>query len=248
MGARAARARRAACAAVGRPQQRARARRQAAAAGRSICGRGSASRRVGRLWLANGAVGTSGAGERFVEVDGRRYGHVIDPRTRRPGRRRARRERDHRRTPRPPTRCRRRSSSAGRSWRARYCAAHAGRPRGARARRTGERDRSLRPLQRRDPGDAGLSAVKSGGAIADAGAVTALSTRRVAFKTAARVPPSILARLRALAIAFDDTLDAARRLAAGAAVRARRHPRRQPLLHPADGRLGRHGATASRAT
>jgi FAD:protein FMN transferase len=40
-----------------------------------------ASRRVGRLWIRNGAVGTSGAGEQFIEVDGRRYGHVIDPRT-----------------------------------------------------------------------------------------------------------------------------------------------------------------------
>ena len=40
-----------------------------------------ASRRVGRLWLKNAAVGTSGAGEQYVEVDGRRYGHVIDPRS-----------------------------------------------------------------------------------------------------------------------------------------------------------------------
>jgi thiamine biosynthesis lipoprotein len=43
-----------------------------------------ASRRVGRLWIKNGAVGTSGAGEQFVEIDGRRYGNVIDPRTGRP--------------------------------------------------------------------------------------------------------------------------------------------------------------------
>jgi thiamine biosynthesis lipoprotein len=43
-----------------------------------------ASRRVGRLWLRNAAVGTSGAGEQFVEVHGRRYGHVIDPRSGRP--------------------------------------------------------------------------------------------------------------------------------------------------------------------
>jgi thiamine biosynthesis lipoprotein len=43
-----------------------------------------ASRRVGRLWLRNAAVGTSGAGEQFVEVEGRRYGHVIDPRDGRP--------------------------------------------------------------------------------------------------------------------------------------------------------------------
>jgi thiamine biosynthesis lipoprotein len=40
-----------------------------------------ASRRVGRLWIKNGAVGTSGVGEEFIEVDGRRYGHVIDPRS-----------------------------------------------------------------------------------------------------------------------------------------------------------------------
>jgi thiamine biosynthesis lipoprotein len=43
-----------------------------------------ATRRVGRLWIRNGAVGTSGAGEQFVEIDGRRYGRVIDPRTGRP--------------------------------------------------------------------------------------------------------------------------------------------------------------------
>jgi thiamine biosynthesis lipoprotein len=43
-----------------------------------------ASRRVGRLWVKNGAVGTSGAGERFTEIDGQRYGEVIDPRTGRP--------------------------------------------------------------------------------------------------------------------------------------------------------------------
>jgi FAD:protein FMN transferase len=43
-----------------------------------------ASRRVGRLWIKNGAIGTSGAGEQFVEIAGRRYGHVIDPRTGRP--------------------------------------------------------------------------------------------------------------------------------------------------------------------
>ena len=37
--------------------------------------------RLARLRVSNGAVGTSGAGEQFVEVDGVRYGHVIDPRT-----------------------------------------------------------------------------------------------------------------------------------------------------------------------
>jgi thiamine biosynthesis lipoprotein len=36
---------------------------------------------IARLRLWNAAVGTSGAGEQFVIADGRRYGHVIDPRT-----------------------------------------------------------------------------------------------------------------------------------------------------------------------
>jgi len=34
-----------------------------------------------RLWLRDAAQATSGAGEQFFEVEGRRYGHVIDPRT-----------------------------------------------------------------------------------------------------------------------------------------------------------------------
>jgi FAD:protein FMN transferase len=38
-------------------------------------------RHLGRLRLKDGAVGTSGAGVQFVEVDGKRYGHVLDPRT-----------------------------------------------------------------------------------------------------------------------------------------------------------------------
>jgi thiamine biosynthesis lipoprotein len=33
------------------------------------------------VWLRDAALGTSGAGEQFVVVDGVRYGHVIDPRT-----------------------------------------------------------------------------------------------------------------------------------------------------------------------
>ncbi len=45
-----------------------------------------ANRIVGRLWLTEGAVGTSGAGEQFFEIDGERYGHVIDPRSGRPAR------------------------------------------------------------------------------------------------------------------------------------------------------------------
>jgi FAD:protein FMN transferase len=36
---------------------------------------------IGRVTLRHGAVGTSGAGEQFFEVDGKRYGHIIDPRT-----------------------------------------------------------------------------------------------------------------------------------------------------------------------
>jgi FAD:protein FMN transferase len=37
--------------------------------------------RLARLHLRDGALATSGAGEQFFEVEGRRYGHVIDPRT-----------------------------------------------------------------------------------------------------------------------------------------------------------------------
>ncbi len=37
--------------------------------------------RLARLHLTQGAVGTSGAGEQFFEVDGARYSHVIDPRS-----------------------------------------------------------------------------------------------------------------------------------------------------------------------
>jgi len=45
----------------------------------------SPSRRVlARLRLRNAALGTSGAGEQFVEVNSRRYGHILDPRTGRP--------------------------------------------------------------------------------------------------------------------------------------------------------------------
>ncbi len=36
---------------------------------------------LARLLLRAGGLGTSGAGEQFFEKDGRRYGHVIDPRT-----------------------------------------------------------------------------------------------------------------------------------------------------------------------
>lgn len=44
-------------------------------------GRGDGELPLARLWLRDGALGTSGAGEQFVEADGRRYGHVLDPRT-----------------------------------------------------------------------------------------------------------------------------------------------------------------------
>jgi thiamine biosynthesis lipoprotein len=44
---------------------------------RSRCARG----RLARLHLRDGALATSGAGEQFFEVQGRRYGHVLDPRT-----------------------------------------------------------------------------------------------------------------------------------------------------------------------
>ena len=36
---------------------------------------------VARVHLRDGAVGSSGAGEQFFEIEGQRYGHVIDPRT-----------------------------------------------------------------------------------------------------------------------------------------------------------------------
>ena len=38
-------------------------------------------RPIAHLTMRSGALGTSGAGEQFVIVDGRRYGHIIDPRT-----------------------------------------------------------------------------------------------------------------------------------------------------------------------
>lgn len=41
----------------------------------------AAGRRIARLRMRRAALGTSGAGEQFLEVDGVRYAHVIDPRT-----------------------------------------------------------------------------------------------------------------------------------------------------------------------
>jgi thiamine biosynthesis lipoprotein len=40
--------------------------------------------KLARLVLKDAALSTSGAGEQFFEAQGRRYGHVIDPRTGRP--------------------------------------------------------------------------------------------------------------------------------------------------------------------
>jgi FAD:protein FMN transferase len=42
------------------------------------------TRRLARVELRFGSLATSGAGEQFIEVGGRRYGHVLDPRTGRP--------------------------------------------------------------------------------------------------------------------------------------------------------------------
>jgi thiamine biosynthesis lipoprotein len=40
-----------------------------------------ASRALARLRLRDAALGTSGAGEQFFEVQGKRFGHLLDPRT-----------------------------------------------------------------------------------------------------------------------------------------------------------------------
>lgn len=39
---------------------------------------------IARVWLRDAALATSGAGEQFVIADGRRFGHVLDPRSGRP--------------------------------------------------------------------------------------------------------------------------------------------------------------------
>ena len=36
---------------------------------------------LARVYLRDGALGTSGVGEQFITVNGARYAHVIDPRT-----------------------------------------------------------------------------------------------------------------------------------------------------------------------
>lgn len=45
---------------------------------------GPAGRAAARVWLRDRALGTSGAGHRFFVEGGRRFGHVLDPRTGRP--------------------------------------------------------------------------------------------------------------------------------------------------------------------
>ncbi len=42
------------------------------------------SRPLARVWLRDAALGTSGAGTQFAVIDGKRYGHVVDPRSGRP--------------------------------------------------------------------------------------------------------------------------------------------------------------------
>jgi thiamine biosynthesis lipoprotein len=37
--------------------------------------------RLAEFWLVNQALGTSGSGTQFFHYQGKRYGHVIDPRT-----------------------------------------------------------------------------------------------------------------------------------------------------------------------
>jgi thiamine biosynthesis lipoprotein len=46
-----------------------------------VCSRLARDHRLVRFFLRDAAMATSGAGEQFVEAGGRRYGHVIDPRT-----------------------------------------------------------------------------------------------------------------------------------------------------------------------
>src|SRR5262249_6459055 len=41
-------------------------------------------RRIGEISLRNRALGTSASGTQFCEYEGRRYGHILDPRTGQP--------------------------------------------------------------------------------------------------------------------------------------------------------------------
>jgi thiamine biosynthesis lipoprotein len=36
---------------------------------------------IARVWLRDQALGTSGADNQYFEQDGKRYGHILDPRT-----------------------------------------------------------------------------------------------------------------------------------------------------------------------
>jgi FAD:protein FMN transferase len=49
--------------------------------GWSVLVRSERSDKPLRLWLRDGALGTSGSGRQFVLLDGRRHGRVVDPRT-----------------------------------------------------------------------------------------------------------------------------------------------------------------------
>ena len=76
-----------------RPPHRRRRSTRSSAPGRAACWRSAATgpsisrspqvadHPLARLVLRDGALATSGAGEQFVIIDGRRYGHIIDPRT-----------------------------------------------------------------------------------------------------------------------------------------------------------------------
>jgi thiamine biosynthesis lipoprotein len=46
-----------------------------------VCSRQVPGAPLARLRLRDAAMATSGAGEQFIEIEGRRYGHLIDPRT-----------------------------------------------------------------------------------------------------------------------------------------------------------------------
>jgi thiamine biosynthesis lipoprotein len=47
----------------------------------ALTSRGMREGGIARLLLRHGAMATSGVGEQYVDADGRRYGHVLDPRT-----------------------------------------------------------------------------------------------------------------------------------------------------------------------
>jgi thiamine biosynthesis lipoprotein len=47
----------------------------------AVCTGGTHRRPIANLWLRDAAMATSGAGEQGVEIEGVRYGHIIDPRS-----------------------------------------------------------------------------------------------------------------------------------------------------------------------